>query len=58
VATFNLPMEGVALLLGIDQILDMGRTATNVTGNCVATAVVARWEGVLDDEKMATNFTN
>jgi proton glutamate symport protein len=52
VATFNLPMEGVALLLGIDQILDMGRTATNVTGNCVATAVVARWEGVLDDEKM------
>jgi len=54
VATFNLPMEGVALLLGIDQILDMGRTATNVTGNCVATAVVARWEGVLDDEKMLT----
>ena len=53
VATFNLPMEGVALLLGIDQILDMGRTATNVTGNCVAAAVVARWEGVLDDEKMA-----
>jgi proton glutamate symport protein len=42
----------VALLLGIDQILDMGRTATNVTGNCVATAVVARWEGVLDDRKM------
>ncbi len=52
VATFNLPMEGVALLLGIDQILDMGRTATNVTGNCVATAVVARWEGVLDDAKV------
>ncbi len=52
VATFNLPMEGIALLLGIDQILDMGRTAVNVTGNCVATAVVARWEGVLDDEKM------
>jgi len=52
VASFNLPMEGVAMLLGIDQILDMGRTATNVTGNCVATAVVARWEGVLDDQKM------
>lgn len=52
VATFGLPLEGVALLLGIDQILDMGRTATNVTGNCVATAVVARWEGVLDDKKM------
>ena len=52
VASFNLPLEGVALLLGIDQILDMGRTAVNVTGNCVATAVVARWEGVLDDNKM------
>jgi proton glutamate symport protein len=52
VSSFNLPMDGIALLLGIDQILDMGRTATNVTGNCVATAVVARWEGVLDDEKM------
>ncbi|MDD5544413.1 MAG: cation:dicarboxylase symporter family transporter [Acidobacteriia bacterium] len=52
VSTFNLPMEGVALLLGIDQILDMGRTAVNVTGNCVATAVVARWEGELDDEQM------
>ncbi len=58
VATFNLPMEGVALLLGIDQILDMGRTATNVTGNCVATAVVARWEGVLDDAKSAANDAN
>lgn len=52
VAAFNLPLEGIALLLGIDQILDMGRTAVNVTGNCVATAVVARWEGVLDDQKM------
>lgn len=52
VAAFNLPMEGIALLLGIDQILDMGRTAVNVTGNCVASAVVARWEGVLDDHKM------
>jgi proton glutamate symport protein len=52
VASFNLPMEGVALLLGVDQILDMGRTATNVFGNCVACAVVARWEGELDEEKM------
>lgn len=52
VASFNIPMEGVALLLGIDQILDMGRTATNVTGNCVAAVVVARWEGVFDDKKM------
>ncbi len=56
VSTFNLPMEGIALLLGIDQILDMGRTATNVTGNCVAAAVVARWEGVLDDARRAPDY--
>jgi len=52
ITAFNLPMEGVALLLGVDQILDMGRTAVNVTGNCVAAAVVSRWEGVLDDKQM------
>ncbi|AMY11739.1 Glutamate-aspartate carrier protein [Luteitalea pratensis] len=50
--TFGLPLEGAAILLGIDQILDMGRTAVNVTGNCLATAVVARWEGVLDDRQI------
>jgi proton glutamate symport protein len=49
---FNLPLEGAAILLGIDQIMDMGRTAVNVMGNCIATAVVARWEGVLDDGQM------
>ncbi|MDO8835682.1 MAG: cation:dicarboxylase symporter family transporter, partial [Vicinamibacterales bacterium] len=49
---FGLPLEGAAILLGIDQILDMGRTGVNVMGNCVATVVVARWEGVFDDEKM------
>jgi proton glutamate symport protein len=49
---FGLPLEGAAILLGIDQILDMGRTAVNVAGNCIATAVVARWEGALDDRQM------
>ncbi len=43
---FGLPLEGAAILLGIDQIMDMGRTAVNVMGNCMAAAVVARWEGV------------
>ncbi len=43
---FNLPLEGAAILLGIDQIMDMGRTSVNVMGNCIAAAVVARWEGV------------
>ncbi len=50
--SFGLPLEGAALLLGIDQILDMGRTALNVMGNCIATVIVARWEGVFDDERM------
>jgi len=44
-ATFHLPMEGVAVLLGVDAILDMARTSINVLGNCLASAVVARWEG-------------
>ena len=43
---FGLPLEGAAILLGIDQIMDMGRTGVNVMGNCMAAAVVARWEGV------------
>ncbi len=43
-ATFKIPEAGVALLLGIDPILDMGRSATNVVGNSVATMVVSRWE--------------
>ncbi len=51
-ASFHLPLEGAAILLGIDQLLDMGRTAVNVMGNCLATVVVARWEGEFDDEQM------
>jgi Na+/H+-dicarboxylate symporter len=44
---FNIPLEGLLLLLAVDQILDMGRSATNVVGNAVASAVVAKWEGEL-----------
>jgi proton glutamate symport protein len=44
-ATFKLPMEGVAVLLGIDAAMDMARTSVNVLGNCLATAVVGKWEG-------------
>jgi proton glutamate symport protein len=43
---FRLPQEGIALILGVDALMDMCRTSVNVIGNCVATAVVARWEGV------------
>ena len=55
---FGLPLEGAAILLGIDQVMDMGRTGVNVMGNCVATVVVARWEGVFDDEKMRAFSAN
>jgi Na+/H+-dicarboxylate symporter len=44
---FNIPEVGLLLLLGIDHFLDMGRSATNVIGNSVATAVVSKWEGEL-----------
>ena len=50
--SFNIPVLGVAILLGIDQILDMGRTAVNLIGNCVATVVIARWENSFDYNKM------
>ena len=46
-ATFDIPEAGLALLLGIDPLLDMGRSATNVVGNSIATAVVSKWENSL-----------
>jgi len=49
---FGLPEAGLLLLLGIDQILDMGRSATNVVGNAVATAVVSKWEGELQENHL------
>ncbi|MFY7838073.1 MAG: dicarboxylate/amino acid:cation symporter [Novosphingobium sp.] len=44
---FGLPVEGIALVLGVDHFLDMGRSATNVVGNAVATSVITKWEGML-----------
>jgi len=41
---FNLPDSGIALVLAVDHVLDMGRSATNILGNSVAAAVVAKWE--------------
>ncbi len=49
-AQFDIPVAGLVLLLGVDHFLDMGRSATNVVGNSIATAVVARWEGELRHE--------
>jgi proton glutamate symport protein len=49
--SFNLPTIGVAVILGVDEIMDMARTSVNVLGNCLATCVVARWEGEFDDRR-------
>jgi len=46
--TFGLPIEGVAVILGVDEIMDMARTTVNLVGNCLASAVMARWEGDLN----------
>lgn len=46
---FNLPEEGLLLLLAVDQFLDMGRSGTNIVGNSIATAAIAKWEGLLRD---------
>ena len=48
---FNLPMEGVAFILAVDHFMDMGRTATNVIGNAIATSVITKWEGMLEVEE-------
>ena len=48
-ASYRLPLEGVTLILGVDTLMDMGRTMTNVIGNCLASVVVARWEGVFKE---------
>jgi proton glutamate symport protein len=50
-ASFGLPLEGVALILGVDELMDMARTMINLVGNCLASAVVARWEGELTSGK-------
>ena len=50
-ATFHLPLEPIAILLGVDTLLDMARTLINVTGNCLASVIVAKWEGQFDSEK-------
>jgi proton glutamate symport protein len=55
-ASFGLPVWPIFIILGIDELMDMARTAMNVIGNCLATAVIARWEGEFD-ENAAKNFT-
>ena len=54
---FNLPEAGVLLIMGIDVFLDMGRTATNVLGNSIATAVIAKWEGAYEPQGVDVDLT-
>lgn len=54
VASFGLPVEPVFIILGIDELMDMVRTSVNVLGNCLATVVIARWEGEFDDNRQLT----
>jgi Na+/H+-dicarboxylate symporter len=51
---FGMPTEAIALVLAVDAFMDMGRTATNVIGNSIACAVIAKWEGLLSDPKEDT----
>ena len=51
-ATFGLPLEGVAVILGVDAFMDMARTSINLLGNCLASAVMARWEGEFTPEAL------
>jgi len=52
--SFHLPVEAVAVILGVDELMDMARTTVNLVGNCLATVVMARWEGEFDDAKALT----
>jgi len=50
-ASFNLPAEAAVVLLGVDVLMDMARTSVNLIGNCLATVVMARWEGEYDESR-------
>src|SRR4029077_1406199 len=51
---FGLPLQAVAVILGVDALMDMARTSLNVIGNCLATVVMARWEGDFDTHRTST----
>jgi proton glutamate symport protein len=48
-ASFDLPLAAIAVILGVDELMDMARTTVNLIGNCLATVVMARWEGEFDE---------
>jgi proton glutamate symport protein len=54
-ASYGLPLEGITLILGVDELMDMARTMVNVIGNCLATVVIARWEGKFQEMNPAAS---
>ncbi len=56
-ASLGLPLEGIALLMGVDRVLDMARTGCNMIGNCIATVIIARSEGKLSEETMEMAYS-
>jgi len=56
--SFKLPLEGAAMILGVDAFMDMARTSVNVLGNCLASVVIARWENEFDEKKARAEFGN
>jgi proton glutamate symport protein len=54
--SFKLPLEGAAMILGVDAFMDMARTSVNVLGNCLASVVIARWEGEFDEKQAQAEF--
>ena len=55
---FNIPEAGLLLIMGVDQFLDMGRSATNAVGNSIAAAVIAKWENGIDPNVNVANIEN
>lgn len=55
-AAFNLPLAGITIILAVDELMDMGRTMVNLIGNCLATCVMARWEGEFTPGVPATSI--
>jgi proton glutamate symport protein len=53
-ASFDLPLEAIAVILGVDELMDMARTTVNLIGNCLAACIMARWEGEFDDTATGT----
>jgi proton glutamate symport protein len=57
-ASFNLPVEPIFIVLGIDELMDMARTSVNVIGNCLASVVIAKWEGEFEENGFQSSISS